>query len=217
MASPLVTAVCHVIASSSMGFPCSGAVSIWRLRIGAPSLLLCCVPQLHVFAAFLLLTMFQPPDQIEVGEDGFKQWDVITSIDMEAMENTVTAWIENPVKFARSHGIAPSPSELDEDVQILILEGFLLFNHKLLANMCSERYYLTIPYEECKRRRSGRNYTVPDPPGLFDGHVWPMYLKHRQEMEESGVSVASIDGLLSKDEIFTRVYTDIQNRFLNVS
>ncbi|KAG8546033.1 hypothetical protein GDO81_008379 [Engystomops pustulosus] len=114
---------------------------------------------------------------------------VITAIDMESMVNTVTAWVENPVKFARSHGIALSHSDLDEDVQILILEGFLLYNHKLLANMCSERYYLSIPYEECKRRRSGRNYTVPDPPGLFDGHVWPMYLKHRQEMEASGVSI----------------------------
>ncbi|XP_056407971.1 nicotinamide riboside kinase 2 isoform X3 [Hyla sarda] len=170
---------------------------------------------------------------------------------MEAMVNTVTAWVENPVKFARSHGIALSCSSELDDVQILILEGFLLYNHKSLADLCSERYYLSIPYEECKRRRRlvlcvcenkgtevlqhlmysptcssslqhaakfyGRNYTVPDPPGLFDGHVWPMYLKHRLEMEESGVSVVPIDGLLSKDEIFTKVYTDIHNRFLNAS
>lgn len=141
---------------------------------------------------------------------------MITAIDMEAMVNTVTAWVENPVKFARSHGRSLSASS-NSDVQILILEGFLIYNHKLLASMCTERYYLTIPYDECKRRRSGRNYTVPDPPGLFDGHVWPMYLKHRCEMEESGVSIAAIDGLLSKDEIFSRVYTDILNRFLNTS
>lgn len=36
---------------------------------------------------------------------------------------------------------------------------------------------------------STRSYTVPDPPGLFDGHVWPMYLKHRKEMEDCGVDV----------------------------
>lgn len=36
---------------------------------------------------------------------------------------------------------------------------------------------------------STRNYTVPDPPGLFDGHVWPMYLKHRKAMEDYGVDV----------------------------
>lgn len=30
-----------------------------------------------------------------------------------------------------------------------------------------------------------RKYTVPDPDGLFDGHVWPMYLRHRKEMENN--------------------------------
>lgn len=30
---------------------------------------------------------------------------------------------------------------------------------------------------------SSRVYAPPDPPGYFDGHVWPMYLKNRQEME----------------------------------
>lgn len=37
---------------------------------------------------------------------------------------------------------------------------------------------------------SSRVYTPPDPPGYFDGHVWPMYLKNRREMEntESGIS-----------------------------
>ncbi|XP_018417701.1 PREDICTED: nicotinamide riboside kinase 2 [Nanorana parkeri] len=183
-----------------------GKTTLTKRLIG--SLPNCCVVQQDDF--------FKPPDQIEVGEDGFKQWDVIRSIDMEAMVDTVTAWVENPVKFARSHRISFSASPTS-DVQILILEGFLLYNHMLLASMCTERYYLNIPYDECKRRRSGRNYTVPDPPGLFDGHVWPMYLKHRCEMEESGVNVVPIDGLLSKDEIFRSVYTDILNRFLNSS
>lgn len=36
---------------------------------------------------------------------------------------------------------------------------------------------------------SSRNYSVPDPPGLFDGHVWPMYVKHTKIMEDSGVDV----------------------------
>lgn len=36
---------------------------------------------------------------------------------------------------------------------------------------------------------SSRNYVVPDPPGLFDGHVWPMYVKHKKLMEDMGVDV----------------------------
>lgn len=34
-----------------------------------------------------------------------------------------------------------------------------------------------------------RTYMVPDPPGLFDGHVWPMYQKYKREMEQDGVEV----------------------------
>lgn len=36
---------------------------------------------------------------------------------------------------------------------------------------------------------------MPDPPGLFDGHVWPMYLKHRRLMEDSNLRVGT-SGLL---------------------
>lgn len=58
---------------------------------------------------------------------------------MEAMVNTIKGWEENPVKFARSHGIQLTPAaEMDDpesQVHILIVEGFLLYNYKWVTQL----------------------------------------------------------------------------------
>ncbi|XP_072296873.1 nicotinamide riboside kinase 2-like isoform X2 [Eucyclogobius newberryi] len=137
---------------------------------------------------------------------------------MEAMVSTVKGWKENPVKFARSHGVSLSPEvefDSEEGIHMLIVEGFLIYNYKPLLDVYDKCFYISIPYEECKTRRSTRTYTVPDPPGLFDGHVWPMYLKHRKEMEDYCDRIEYLDGMTSKDNIYNSALESIQNAIQN--
>uniref|UniRef100_A0A5F9DC65 Nicotinamide riboside kinase 1 n=1 Tax=Oryctolagus cuniculus TaxID=9986 RepID=A0A5F9DC65_RABIT len=145
---------------------------------------------------------FKPESEIETDKNGFLQYDVLEALNMEKMMSAVSCWMENPRHTQQS-------TDRNEEISILIIEGFLLFNYKPFDPIWNRSYFLTVPYEECKRRRSTRVYEPPDPPGYFDGHVWPMYLKHRREMEDIAWEVVYLDGTKSEEDLFSQVYEDL--------
>uniref|UniRef100_H2V1L7 Nicotinamide riboside kinase 1 n=1 Tax=Takifugu rubripes TaxID=31033 RepID=H2V1L7_TAKRU len=152
---------------------------------------------------------FKVEDESEVPEDshGFKQYDLLDALHMDTMMSDVDSWRRDPVQFLRQRSLKPS----DEQLFVLIVEGFLIFNYRPLNLLFDKRYFMEIPYDVCKRRRSLRVYTPPDPPGYFDGHVWPMYLKNRIEMEDStpGIGELFLDGQKPKEELLSGVRDDV--------
>ncbi|KAB1280522.1 Nicotinamide riboside kinase 1 [Camelus dromedarius] len=91
---------------------------------------------------------FKPESEIRTDENGFLQYDVLEALNMEKMMSAISYWMESPAYSL------PSTNERSlEEIPILIIEGFLLFNYKPLDTIWNRSYFLTIPYEECKRRR----------------------------------------------------------------
>ncbi|KAF6126044.1 nicotinamide riboside kinase 1 [Phyllostomus discolor] len=124
---------------------------------------------------------FKPESEIETDENGFLQYDVLEALNMEKMMSTISCLLESS-----RHPQGSTDWRSTEEVPILIIEGFLLFNYNT------------------------RVYQPPDPPGYFDGHVWPMYLKHRQEMEGITWEIVYLDGTKSEEDLFSQVYEDLR-------
>lgn len=47
-------------------------------------------------------------------------------------------------------------------LNILIIEGFLVFNHPVTLDLCNVKFHLHVPYEVCCERRKSRVYDPPD-------------------------------------------------------
>ncbi|XP_071072778.1 nicotinamide riboside kinase 1 isoform X2 [Dasypus novemcinctus] len=123
---------------------------------------------------------FKPKSEIETDKNGFLQYDVLEALNMDKMMSAISCWMESP-----RHCLVSTDWESAEEIPILIIEGFLLFNYNT------------------------RVYEPPDPPGYFDGYVWPMYLKHRKEMEEITWEIVHLDGTKSEEDLFSEVYEDL--------
>jgi nicotinamide/nicotinate riboside kinase len=94
-------------------------------------------------------------------------------------------------------------------VHILIIEGFLIFNDKKLADLCHCKYFLTLTREQCWARRSIRTYDPQDVPGYFDQCVWPGYEKHHDEVFKQVPNVIVIDGNQDRTSVLKQVLLGI--------
>jgi len=153
-------------------------------------------------------------------------WDIITSIDMEKMTQDVQAVVaskptvinetflvnnDEATLVGKSKACVNSgaTSGLLHTQPILLLDGFLLFDHPQLTSMCDLKYFFTLDKDECFRRRQTRNYDPPDPPGYYDVCVWPMHEKYLANVKENIENVTFLDGTISPDDVFHKVYTDV--------
>ncbi|KAM9394433.1 nicotinamide riboside kinase 1 isoform 2-T2 [Pholidichthys leucotaenia] len=152
---------------------------------------------------------FKEDSEVPEDDNGFKQYDTLDALHMDKMMTDVISWQRDPESFLKQQGQNLQCQSDEKKVFVLIVEGFLIFNHRPLNELFNRRYFMEIPYEVCKIRRRSRVYTPPDPPGYFNGYVWPMYLKNRQEMDSMTSGIVCLDGLKTKEELLATVCKEV--------
>ncbi|EZA60537.1 hypothetical protein DMN91_009587 [Ooceraea biroi] len=141
------------------------------------------------------------PRHVRVEELNHMNWELVTSLDMQRMHADVAKILESRWRNAA-----------DSRRKILILDGFLLFKHKAITDLCDRKYFLTLTKEQCWERRKDRTYEPPDVPGYFDKVVWPEYVKYQNEIARNNElceTVTFIDGSKHIEDMYEMVSTEI--------
>lgn len=118
------------------------------------------------------------PHHIWIPEINFINRELLTAMDMKRFNNDV----QNVINELNNQSI--ESSFVDNYLNILIIEGFLIFNESIVNDLCNLRFHLYLSYEMGLKRRLTRNFkhVNPQPEWYFKNFIWPSYQKHLNEL-----------------------------------
>ncbi|CAG0884805.1 unnamed protein product [Darwinula stevensoni] len=119
-------------------------------------------------------------------------WETLSALDMDKMTSDVQEALLKPFS-------------------IIVVEGFTILNHPPLRELFNLKYFFTLPYKECLRRRQSRIYNTPDPPSYFDLILWPHYRRHLGEVTHLK-DITFLDGSIGLASLFHVIMSDVNQR-----
>lgn len=126
------------------------------------------------------------PNHTVVEELNHVNYDVITALDMDSMRRSIRSVYNDDESL-----LVGSPCEDEENVtvNILIIDGFIIYEDPEIVRLCHLKFFLDLPYEKCFQRRTHRVYDPPDVQGYFELCVWPHFFEYQRKVKE-------LDGLV---------------------
>lgn len=141
----------------------------------------------------------------------------LNSLDMITMCNDLNSIVDvNYQKYNNNNYYNNNNNGMEEtqttEINILIIEGFLIFIHPTVRDLCQIKIQLMINYENLIERRKTRVYNPATPTGYLQYYVWPTYQKHLQEIQTNLNNVKYYDtNINSKEQCFADVLEYIKN------
>lgn len=114
--------------------------------------------------------------------------EIISALDMPRMISDIEAIID-------------AESLNENHLNILIVEGHLIFNCSAIRDRCHIRFNMRITKEMFFERRKTRTYNPPTPEQYIREIIWPHYQMHLKEYEHLD-GMISLDGSLPKEQVF---------------
>lgn len=136
--------------------------------------------------------------------------------EMNYINREILSALDMPRMLADIQNILSQHSDVKN---LLIIEGFLIYNHAELWQLFDVRIHMKVSRQICLERRSHRQYNPPNPPGYFDQFIWPYYEKHMAEYEavaaENNVKVIDLSGEWTPQKCLNEAVTVIED-FINL-
>lgn len=125
----------------------------------------------------------------------------------EDVNNMVQTLTENSLPSEKSLYIGKDARTL---VNILIIEGFLIYNDQRINRYCQLRFQMHISYDVGVARRLIRTFkhVNPKPEWYFENYIWPSYHKHLDEVPNKS-DLVFLNGEQNVDSIFEQALTTI--------
>lgn len=124
------------------------------------------------------------PHHTWIPEMNYINREIMSALDMPRMIGDIDSIING----------ACSDQAVDHSINILIIEGFLIFNHPKVLSLCSVRIEVQITQAVCRERRKLRTYNPPNPIGYFEAFLWPLHEKHSAEYRRNVTDLIAVNG-----------------------
>lgn len=144
------------------------------------------------------------PKHIRIKEINYPNREVMTALDMDLMWQDIM-------------NIRQIVGDRNAGVDILFIEGFLIFNYKPIDELCDMRFFIELPGDVCLARRLKRTFKHinPNPEYYFQNFIWPEYQKYRDGMKLRSNEIVFLNGVDDPSATFTQVRDLITRKISN--
>lgn len=161
------------------------------------------------------------PNHTWIREINFINREILSAMDMDKFADDISEMVQQLTGNTLEESKQQCASKIDTNcsritVNILIIEGFLIYNDERINRFCGLRFHLYLSSDVGFQRRLQRTFKHinPKPKWYWDNYAWPLYQKHLNEVPNKSELIL-LNGEDDVDCIFSQAHATITKYLKN--